>query len=55
MAIVLGGSKARGTHTATSDIDLGLYYDPANLHHVLIELNEIVEEISFLLEADVNN
>ncbi len=27
-AIVLGGSRARGTHTATSDLDLGIYYDP---------------------------
>ncbi|MEC0231761.1 nucleotidyltransferase domain-containing protein [Paenibacillus alba] len=27
-AIVLGGSRARGTETAESDIDLGLYYQP---------------------------
>lgn len=27
-AIVLGGSRARGTHTSSSDIDLGIYYDP---------------------------
>jgi predicted nucleotidyltransferase len=27
-AIVLGGSRARGTHTARSDIDLGIYYHP---------------------------
>jgi predicted nucleotidyltransferase len=27
-AIVLGGSRARGTHTASSDVDLGIYYDP---------------------------
>ncbi len=26
-AIVLGGSRARGTHHASSDIDLGIYYD----------------------------
>jgi hypothetical protein len=28
VAIVLGGSRARETHTPVSDIDLGLYYDP---------------------------
>ena len=26
-AVVLGGSRARGTHTSSSDIDLGIYYD----------------------------
>lgn len=29
--IVLGGSRARGTHTANSDIDIGIYYDPDSL------------------------
>src|SRR5512147_2601107 len=28
-AVVLGGTRARGSHTETSDIDLGLYYHPA--------------------------
>jgi predicted nucleotidyltransferase len=28
-AVVLGGSRARGTATPASDIDLGIYYDPA--------------------------
>ncbi len=28
-AIVLGGSRARGTSTASSDYDLGIYYSPA--------------------------
>ena len=28
-AVVLGGSRALGTHTPDSDTDLGLYYDPS--------------------------
>ncbi len=28
VAVALGGSRARGDHTATSDVDLGLYYRP---------------------------
>lgn len=28
VAVLLGGSRARGDHTATSDVDLGLYYRP---------------------------
>jgi predicted nucleotidyltransferase len=27
-AVVLGGSRSRGTGTLTSDIDLGIYYHP---------------------------
>lgn len=30
-AVVLGGSRARGTHQPGSDVDLGLYYDAARL------------------------
>ncbi len=30
-AVVLGGSRARGTHTEASDVDLGLYYDRQRL------------------------
>lgn len=29
VGIVLGGSRARGTHRPTSDIDIGIYYDEA--------------------------
>jgi len=28
-AVVLGGSRARGTHAESSDIDLGIYYSPS--------------------------
>jgi len=28
VAVLLGGSRARGDHTVDSDVDLGLYYDP---------------------------
>jgi predicted nucleotidyltransferase len=30
IAVVLGGSRARGTASPDSDIDLGIYYDPAH-------------------------
>lgn len=30
-AVVLGGSRARGTHRPDSDVDVGLYYDRARL------------------------
>jgi predicted nucleotidyltransferase len=44
--VVLGGSRARGTHTPQSDIDLGLYYranDPLDLQalrHLATELGD---------------
>ena len=46
VAIALGGSRARGTHSATSDIDLGLYYDPtqppdlATLRQIAADLDD---------------
>lgn len=30
-SIVLGGSRARGTHSSSSDIDIGIYYDVSTL------------------------
>ena len=36
-AIVLGGSRARGTHAPSSDIDLGIYYDS----HQSLDLDEL--------------
>jgi predicted nucleotidyltransferase len=44
LGIVLGGSRARGTHTPTSDIDLGLYYDPAHPPD-LAALRQIAQEL----------
>lgn len=43
-AIVLGGSRARGTHTPTSDIDLGIYYHPAAVLD-LAALTQVAAEI----------
>jgi predicted nucleotidyltransferase len=28
VGVVLGGSRARGTHRRDSDLDIGIYYDP---------------------------
>ncbi|MBD1869322.1 nucleotidyltransferase domain-containing protein [Cyanobacteria bacterium FACHB-471] len=45
-AIALGGSRARGTHTPKSDVDLGIYYQPENppdliaLNHLASQLND---------------
>ena len=38
-AIVLGGSRARGTHHAASDIDLGIYYDSSQP----LDVNELAK------------
>ena len=46
VAIALGGSRARGTPTPESDVDLGLYYQPENppdlraLNHLASELDD---------------
>jgi predicted nucleotidyltransferase len=45
-AVVLGGSRARGTHTPTSDVDLGIYYHPERpldldaLGHVAAQIDD---------------
>ena len=40
-AVVLGGSRARGTHSPESDIDIGIYYDKATLD--LVSLNKAAQ------------
>jgi len=40
-AVVLGGSRARGTHSSESDIDVGIYYDKATLD--LVSLNKAAQ------------
>src|SRR5689334_22672041 len=51
-AIVLGGSRAHGTHTATSDIDLGIYYSPSAPMD-LVALSKIATEIDDEHRADL--
>lgn len=41
--IVLGGSRARGTHTEDSDIDIGMYYDPDSFD--LDAMNQVAAEL----------
>ncbi|KYH30018.1 MULTISPECIES: nucleotidyltransferase domain-containing protein [Clostridium] len=41
--IVLGGSRARGTHTEDSDIDIGIYYDSQNFD--LKAINQLATEL----------
>jgi predicted nucleotidyltransferase len=43
-AIALGGSRARGTHTQKSDVDLGIYYQPENPID-LMALNRLASEL----------
>ena len=42
-AIVLGGSRARGTHSSRSDIDVGIYYDKSTLD--LVSLNKAAQRV----------
>ena len=41
--IVLGGSRARGTHTENSDIDIGIYYNSESFD--LTAINQIATEL----------
>jgi predicted nucleotidyltransferase len=43
-AVVLGGSRARGTHTDSSDVDLGIYYHPT-VPLDLVKLDAIAVEL----------
>ena len=52
VGIVLGGSRARGTHTPNSDIDLGLYYDPTSPPD-LATLRQIATALDDAHRADV--
>ncbi|HND49879.1 MAG TPA: nucleotidyltransferase domain-containing protein, partial [Anaerolineales bacterium] len=51
-AIVLGGSRARGTYTPSSDIDLGIYYDP-NQPMDLTALGKIATQLDDEHRTDV--
>jgi hypothetical protein len=49
VAIVLGGSRARGTANASSDYDIGLYYgsdEPLNTEHLLNVARDLVDDSS---------
>lgn len=45
VAIVLGGSYARGTHHAESDLDLGLYYSPLSPFSIE-SIRQVAQELS---------
>lgn len=40
-SVVLGGSRARGTHSPESDIDIGIYYE--NMTFGLVSLNKAAQ------------
>ncbi|GAB3044394.1 nucleotidyltransferase domain-containing protein [Virgibacillus ainsalahensis] len=54
--VVLGGSRARGTYTHDSDIDIGIYYDtsqgfdPKRLNPLAYELNDDKEQRNLITE-----
>lgn len=44
VGVVLGGSRARGTHHANSDIDIGIYYDES----LCFDVNEVSKAATLL-------
>lgn len=52
VAVALGGSRARGTHRPDSDVDLGLYYEPA-APPALEALSRLVAEIDDRHRSDL--
>ena len=44
VGVVLGGSRARGTHHANSDIDIGIYYDES-LGFDVIEVGRLATKL----------
>nr|MBA3825008.1 nucleotidyltransferase domain-containing protein [Ktedonobacterales bacterium] len=51
-AVVLGGSRAAGTHSAASDIDIGIYYHDA-VRFDLTALGEVATAIDDAHRADL--
>lgn len=51
-AIVLGGSRARGTHTPSSDVDMGIYYHPNSSLH-LDQLRKVATKLDDEHRVDV--
>jgi len=51
IGIVLGGSRARGSHTAKSDIDIGIYYDHADSFDIPA-LQKVASELDYTHRED---
>lgn len=51
-AVVLGGSRARGTHRADSDIDIGIYYTDAERLD-LARLNRVASDLDDAHRSDI--
>jgi predicted nucleotidyltransferase len=44
IGVVLGGSRARGTHNETSDLDIGIYYDESEGFDIA-QINAVAKEL----------